>query len=93
VTSDPIAMPGLTGGVDQTGATTVPARDPQKEQVRKLAQEFEAAEQRFVAAPGQALVEKNVGSREDGRTIDVVLHLAVGEVADAHRPHAAIACQ
>lgn len=42
MTSDPIATPGLTGGVDQTGATTVPVRDPQQEQVRKLAQEFEA---------------------------------------------------
>ena len=42
MTSDPIATPGLTGGVDQTGATTVPARDPHKEQVRRLAQEFEA---------------------------------------------------
>ena len=28
--------------MDQTGATTVPARDPHKEQVRRLAQEFEA---------------------------------------------------
>jgi murein DD-endopeptidase MepM/ murein hydrolase activator NlpD len=42
VTSDPIATPGLAGGVDQTGAPSVPARDPQQEQVRKLAQEFEA---------------------------------------------------
>jgi murein DD-endopeptidase MepM/ murein hydrolase activator NlpD len=42
VTSDPIATPGLAGGVDQTGATPVPARDPQREQVKKLAQEFEA---------------------------------------------------
>jgi len=42
VTSDPIATAGLTGGVDQAGAPSVSARDPQQEQVRKLAQEFEA---------------------------------------------------
>ena len=42
MTSDPILRPGLTGGVDQTGATPVQARDPQREQVKKLAQEFEA---------------------------------------------------
>jgi len=42
VTSDPIAAPGLAGSLDQAGATNLPARDPQREQVRKLAQEFEA---------------------------------------------------
>jgi len=35
-------MPALAQDVDQTGATSVPTRDPQQEQVRKLAQEFEA---------------------------------------------------
>jgi hypothetical protein len=58
-----------------------------------LAEGFEAMEQGFVAAPGQALVEEDVRRRKNDRTIDIVLHLAVGQVADAHRAHAAIAGQ
>jgi len=42
VTTDPISTPGLTGGADQSTATTAPARDPRVEQVKKLALEFEA---------------------------------------------------
>ena len=60
---------------------------------RLLSQMFETVKQRFIAAPGQALVEEDVGGGKNGRTVDVVLHLAVGQIADAHRPHAAIACQ
>jgi len=58
-----------------------------------LAEGFETMEQGFVAAPRQAPVEKDVGRREDDGAIDVMLHLAIGQVADAHRPHAAIAGQ
>ena len=54
------------------------------------AQRLEPFEQRDVAAVGEALVEEDMGCRENGRTVDVVLHLPPGIVADAHRPHAAI---
>jgi hypothetical protein len=62
-------------------------------QRRALAERFELAEQRFVAASGQALVEEDVRRGEDRRAVDVVLHLGIGLVADAHRAHAAIAGQ
>lgn len=42
MTSDPIATPGLAGGVGQTDAAAVSARDQQQEQVKRLAQAFEA---------------------------------------------------
>jgi hypothetical protein len=58
-----------------------------------LAERFEAVEQRLVAAAHQALVEEDVGGGQDGRAVDVVLHLPIGLVADAHRPHAAVAGQ
>jgi murein DD-endopeptidase MepM/ murein hydrolase activator NlpD len=42
VTSDGVSGPGVGAGVDPSSAASVPARDPQREQVRRLAQEFEA---------------------------------------------------
>jgi len=42
VSTDPVAGAGIKVGVDPTGATPVQGGDPQKAQVKKLAQEFEA---------------------------------------------------
>jgi hypothetical protein len=55
--------PGAAAQFPQTGIGLVVAAPG------LLAERFEAAEQRFVAAPGQALVEKDVGRGEDGRSI------------------------
>ncbi len=60
---------------------------------RPLAQAFHVLEDRLVGRTLQALVEKGLGTGQDGRAEDIVLHLAVSQVADPHRPHAAIAGQ
>jgi len=52
-----------------------------------FAEQFEAPEQRFVAAPGQTPVEKDMGRRQDRRAIDIMLDLAIGLIADTDRPH------
>src|SRR6266487_1324072 len=64
------------------------------EQTRGVVPErFEPTEQDVVAAVHQAAVEEHVGGGEDGRAIDVVLHLPVRLIPDPHRAHAAIAGQ
>ena len=60
---------------------------------RAAAERLQALEQRDVAAADEALVEEHVRRGEDRGAVDVVLHLPVRVVADAHRPHAAIAGQ
>src|SRR5512146_44975 len=56
-------------------------------------QGFKTAKQCLVPAPRQSLVEKDMGRGEDGRAINIMLYLAIGEIADAYRSHAAVACQ
>ena len=58
-----------------------------------LAEPVQPLEQRLVAGAHQALVEEQLRGREDHRAIDVVLHLLGGQVAEAHRTHAAITGQ
>ena len=47
--------------------------------------------QRFVTAARQARIEEYLGAGQYHRAVAVVLHLPVGIVANAYRPHAAIA--
>ena len=58
-----------------------------------FAERLQTPEQALVAAPRQALVEEDVRGGQDRRAVDVVLDLPIGLVADAHRPHAAVAGQ
>jgi hypothetical protein len=58
-----------------------------------VAERFEALEQRDVAATLEPLVEERMRDREHHRAVHVVLRLLVGEVADAYRPHPAVAGQ
>jgi len=39
------------------------------------------------------LIEKRLHGRQDHRAIDIVLHLLIGLIADAYRPHPAITGQ
>src|SRR5687767_15764461 len=58
-----------------------------------LAKSLEPRKQRVVPAAHEPSIEKEVRSGEDRRTVDVVLHLAVRLIADAHRPHSSVARQ
>src|SRR5207245_9007179 len=58
-----------------------------------LAEGLEAAEQDLPAPAHQPAIEEHVRGGEDGRAVDVVLHLALGVIADAHRAHPAVAWQ
>ena len=60
---------------------------------RLLAQGLQALELCDVAGSLEALIEKGLGGSEDHRSVDIVLALAVGEIADAHRTHALDACE
>src|SRR6266516_3557193 len=51
---------------------------------------LQTAKQHLVAATHQPAVEEHVGRRQNRRAVDVVLHLAVGLIADPDRTHAAI---
>ncbi len=50
-------------------------------------------EQGLVLEMRQTLVEKDLGDRQNHAAVDVVLHLAIGVIADAYRAHAAVARQ
>ena len=60
---------------------------------RAFAQPYEPLEQRLVAGAHQPLVEEQLRRREDHRAVHVVLHLFGGQIAEAHRAHAAITRQ
>ena len=55
-----------------------------------FAEAIQALEQDLVARAHQAFVEEELRGREDHRAVHVVLHLFGGEIAEAHRAHAAI---
>ena len=55
-----------------------------------FAEPIQAFEQRLVARAHQPLVEEQLRRGEDHRAVHVVLNLFRGEIAEAHRPHAAI---
>ncbi len=56
-----------------------------------LAKGLQPLEERHVTGRREAIVEEQLRTGEDRRAIDVVLALHEGQVADPHRPHAAIA--
>ena len=60
---------------------------------RAPAEPVQTLEQHLVAGAHQALIEEQLGRREDHRTIDVMLNLLGREIAEAHRTHAAITGQ
>jgi hypothetical protein len=58
-----------------------------------FAQGFQAVEERRVARAGQPPIEEHLRHGEDDAAVGVVLDLLLGEIADAHRPHAAVSGQ
>src|SRR5687768_1090052 len=60
---------------------------------RLLTKSLEPREERVVPATHETSIEEKVRSGEDRRAVDIVLHLAVGLIADAHRTHSPVARQ
>ena len=58
---------------------------------RLVAQLFQPHVEIEIALPGQAPIEEHLGGGQNDAAVAVVLDLLLGEIADAHRPHAAIA--
>ena len=70
-----------------------PASGVERRAVRLVADDAELAIELDIALPRQALVPEHLRRRHHHRAVGVVLALADGSIADAHRPVAAIARQ
>ena len=70
-----------------------PASGSSKVATARLPSRYSRSSRVWSPRAHQALVEEQLRRREDHRAVHVVLHLLGGEIAEAHRAHAAITGQ